>query len=40
MFGEEQCGFRTGRGCVDALFTMNNFEKRREQIDLIRSVKY
>jgi hypothetical protein len=32
ILGEEQCGSRTGRGWVDAIFTINQIlQKRREQ---------
>jgi hypothetical protein len=32
ILGEEQCGFQEGRGCVDAVFMINQIlEKRREQ---------
>jgi hypothetical protein len=35
ILGEEQCGFRTGRGCGDAIFTINQIlEKRTKSTNL------
>jgi hypothetical protein len=35
FLGKEQCGFRTGRGCVDAIFMINQIlEKRTKSTNL------
>ena len=28
MIGEEQCGFRSGRGCVDQVFVMKQMSEK------------
>jgi hypothetical protein len=38
ILGEEQCGFRTIRGCVDAIFTINQILKKRTKSTNLPSV--